>query len=111
MIAQAPTKLHPFLEKLLEGGTGTFEHKGMTWHRLTYRGGIRAAHCRDTTVVEQNPATGSRYAQMARQGHKIAWVIQTVPGGRDVWKAYFLDDKRIKLQYAGGQRVEVVVED
>ena len=39
-------------------------------------GSIKAAVGHGLTIIEQNPDTSSSYAKMAKEGHKIAWVLR-----------------------------------
>jgi hypothetical protein len=55
-------------EKLFGGGRGV---------RRFARSGLRYVNLKEGAVlVEQNPKTRSEWAQLARQGHRIAWVLR-----------------------------------
>ena len=48
-------------------------------------GRIKRVTVGDYTYLEQNPNSGSKYAQLVKQGHKIIWIIHH-PTGRYVGK-------------------------
>lgn len=50
---------------------------GDTLKTKLFKGTLFAVDYNGFRYVEQNPDTQSAYAQKARQGHKIVWVIQT----------------------------------
>ena len=49
-----------------KGEVRRFSRSGLRY--ITLSGG--------TTLIEQNPSKRSRWAQQARQGHKIAWLMK-----------------------------------
>ena len=49
-----------------KGAVRRFSRSGLRY--VTLSGG--------TTLIEQNPSKRSRWAQQARQGHKIAWLMK-----------------------------------
>jgi hypothetical protein len=55
-------------EKLFGGGRGVkkFSRSGLRYMNLT----------EDLILVEQNPKKSSEWAELARQGHRIAWVMR-----------------------------------
>jgi hypothetical protein len=55
-------------EKLFGGGRGV---------RRFARSGLRYVNLKEGAVlVEQNPKTRSEWAKLAREGHRIAWVLR-----------------------------------
>lgn len=55
-------------EKLFGGGRGV---------RKFARSGLRYVTLPDNAVlVEQNPKKGSEWAELARNGHRVAWVMR-----------------------------------
>ncbi len=55
-------------EKLFSDGKGVrrYSHSGLRYVKLPG----------DAVLVEQNPQKETRWARMARQGHKVAWAIR-----------------------------------
>lgn len=55
-------------EKLFGGGRGVrkFARSGLRYVTLP----------RDAVLVEQNPKKGSEWAELARNGHKVAWMMR-----------------------------------
>ena len=56
---------------------------------LTSSQGLRYVKTQVGTFMEQNPRKTSRFAQMAREGHHLTWVIREGPWG-------FIQDGTIK---------------
>jgi hypothetical protein len=55
-------------EKLFSGGRGV---------RKFARSGLRHVPLPDNAVlIEQNPKKSSQWAELARQGHRVAWVMR-----------------------------------
>ena len=55
----------------------TIEIDGYTYHLdRTPRKGLRFYEIEGYSYLEQNPDTGSNWAKMAQEGHKIMWVIK-----------------------------------
>jgi uncharacterized protein (DUF2147 family) len=46
----------------------------------TFSGGLKAAKGHGFTFIEQNKATNSDYAKLAKSGHSVSWVIKDIPG-------------------------------
>lgn len=44
--------------------------------QFTSRAKLRFIRIKDYMFLEQNPAKGSRWGKMAREGHNILWVIK-----------------------------------
>ena len=44
--------------------------------KYTSRAKLRFIRIKDYMFLEQNPAKGSRWGKMAREGHNILWVIK-----------------------------------
>ena len=70
-------------EKALTAYDGIFNDKetieidGNTYHLdHTSRKGLRLFKIDGYSYLEQNPETGSNWAQMAREGHQIMWVLK-----------------------------------
>lgn len=55
-------------EKLFSGGKGVrrYTHSGLRYVKLPG----------EAVLVEQNPQKETRWAKMARKGHKVAWAIR-----------------------------------
>lgn len=55
-------------EKLFSDGRGVrrYSHSGLRYVKLS----------NDAVLVEQNPRKETRWARMARMGHKVAWAIR-----------------------------------
>ena len=55
----------------------TIEVDGETYHMdYTSRKGLRLFKIEGYSYLEQNPDTGSNWAEMAREGHQIMWVLK-----------------------------------
>ena len=76
-------------EKLFGGGRGVsrFAQSGMRYVKLDKRG---------TILVEQNPNKQSEWAQLAREGHRIAWAMRN---GR--YLARIVDGEVVMLEESG----------
>jgi hypothetical protein len=72
-----------------------FEAMGLKWipKRFGYRGELRGAESipsRRYRLVEQNPRSGSRFADLAKNGLRIAWLFEN---GRDnAYVGYIVED-------------------
>jgi hypothetical protein len=55
----------------------TIEIEGYTYHLdFTSRKGLRLFKIDGYSYLEQNSETGSKWAKMAREGHRIMWVLK-----------------------------------
>jgi hypothetical protein len=63
-----PGRILVAYEKLFGGGRGVqkFARSGLRYVKLTG----------DALLVEQNPKKGSEWAELARQGRRVAWVMR-----------------------------------
>ena len=70
-------ELARFLAWIRQGPGNTFTWGGERWERaLTPRQHLAMATCKelDLKVLQQNPATGTQWARLAREGHEV-WQV------------------------------------
>lgn len=67
--------------KAIFSGVDSFSHGGRTYRvKTNKRKKLRYVEYGGGMLLEQNPKTGSMYADMARRGHKVVWFIHKEDG-------------------------------
>lgn len=78
MIITSPLELPLAIWKLFFSGEKIiYKNQDLKIKYINLRSGgtIKKVQVGEYVYLEQNPNSGSRYAQMSKQGHKILWII------------------------------------